>query len=90
MISGTKKKGEEKNQSSPYKPQEKKVPVSTSWCKKVVYRKLWEIHVLKIIQNFSVLMNQVPKEKIKVVIMPGNDSYLPPTSTAWFLYLLTL
>lgn len=81
MISGTKKKGEEKNQSSPYKPQEKKVPVSTSWCKKVVYRKLWEIHVLKIIQNFSVLMNQVPKEKIKVVIMPGNDSYLPPTST---------
>lgn len=41
----------------------KKVSVSTSRRKKVVYRKLWEIHVLKITQNFSVLMNQVPKEK---------------------------
>lgn len=28
-----------------------------------------------------VLMNQVPREKINVVMMPSNDSYLPPTST---------
>jgi len=68
-----------KNQNSPCKPQEKKVSVSTSRSKKVAQRKLWEILVLKITQNFSVLPNQVPREKINVVMMSSNDSCLPPT-----------
>lgn len=74
------KKGEEKIRVHHTNRKRRKYLFLPQDVKKVVYRKLWEIHVLKNTQNFSVLMNQVPKEKINVVMMPSNDSYLPPTS----------